>query len=145
MRSKKTLELDGPPCYAAMRRSRLRLPLRIASLSASLRNGAFEHQVHGDRPVERHVGAVDDLPDAHLGDEMPQPLVREHHRVDEDLRLQVLARLLLVGAVGVAPHRRTPLRCVRDRTAGSRRHARAQTRRPGNLSSVPSKISRDRK
>ena len=47
--------------------------LRIAFFSASLRCFAFKHEIDGHRPVERHIGAVDDLADARLGDEVPQP------------------------------------------------------------------------
>mgnify|MGYP006159614363 CR=1 FL=1 len=35
---------------------------------------------------------------------MAKAFVRKHHRVDEHLRLEVVTRLLLVGAIGVAAH-----------------------------------------
>ena len=56
-----------------MRNIRLKLPPKIASLSASERNGASTMMSIVSGQKIRHVGAVDDLAHARLRDEMPQP------------------------------------------------------------------------
>ena len=58
-----------------MRRSRLRLPLRIVSLAASLRYDASSTRSIVTGQLNGTSGPVDQLADAHLGDEMAQPFV----------------------------------------------------------------------
>ncbi len=76
------------------------------------------------------VGAVDDLADARLRDEVPQAFRREHHRVDDDLVLEVLARLALVRAVRVVADdaRRIAAAQVRRQVAAAMRRADDEAR-----------------
>src|SRR5882762_5225196 len=62
-----------------------------------------EDEIHADRPVERDVRAIHNLADAHFRDQMAQPLLAEDHGVDEQLPLEILARMFLVRAVRVGP------------------------------------------
>src|SRR5262245_56956964 len=61
-----------------------------------------EHEVHAHRPIEWIVRAVHDLTHAGFGDEVPQAVLVEDHRVHEQLAAEVLARLLLEGTAIVA-------------------------------------------
>ena len=94
------------------------IPKRISSDSQELHRVAAEDrflvgvaeerrvqdQIDVDRPVEGDVGPIHDLADAHFRDQMAQPLFGEDHRVDEELPLEIFARVFLVGAIGVRPH-----------------------------------------
>src|SRR5207237_1312395 len=44
---------------------------------------------------------VNDLPRSHFGDEVPQAFIREHHRVGDDLRLQISGGIFQVCAFGI--------------------------------------------
>src|SRR5262245_1826376 len=54
-----------------------------------------EDEVDADRPVEWIVGPVHQLTDPRFRHEMPQPIVAEDHRVDEQFTAEVFARLFL--------------------------------------------------
>src|SRR5204863_5239291 len=63
-----------------------------------------EYEVDAGRPVERIIGSVEDVIDADLRDEVPQAFLAEDHRVDVELRSEILARLSCErSAVGSAP------------------------------------------
>ena len=63
-----------------------------------------QNQVHIGMPLERHIGSKDDLAGADFRHEMAQTLFGNNDRVDQNLALQVVARLLLVRAIGIGPH-----------------------------------------
>ena len=58
-----------------------------------------DDRIDADRPVEWRVGAEHHLAGAHLGDQVADAFLREHHRVRKDVRAHVVARLLLDDAV----------------------------------------------
>ncbi len=99
-------------------------PLRIASLSGSLRNGAFRTRLTVTGQLKGMSVPYTTWPDAHLGHQMTQSLFGKNHRVDENLRLQILTGFPLVRAVRVAAHharRFRPSKIRRQIAAGVRR------------------------
>src|SRR5688500_10717817 len=71
-----------------------------------------EDEIDTDGPVEGIVGSVHHLASADLGDEMSQPLLTKHHRVDQELASEIFTGLLLERlTVGAA---RTPAQGVRS-------------------------------
>ena len=116
---------------------------RSRSLPCPRRGGTgLDNDVDRVGPEVRNVRAVDDLAHAGLGDEMPQALRREHHRVDDDLVLEVLARLALVGAIRVVADDARGIAAPQVRRQDKPPPCAAQTIRRGKRSSVPSKIMR---
>ena len=98
--------------YDVIRNSFVRLPLRICFLLRVVEKRRVEHEIDGDRPVERVVRAVDDLADAHLGHEVPQSFVRKDHRVDRGSAIAGIPSAVSCWRSWRCCARRTPLRCA---------------------------------
>ena len=115
------------------------VPPRICSFCALFRNDAFSTKSTVHRPRKRHVGAVDELPGAHLRDHMPQALLAEDHRVGHDLRPEVFLDRPLLRAAHLRLPRARAVGASHVTTAGSRRRmCRDRSSVPGTCRDVPS-------
>src|SRR6476660_6179747 len=105
-----TIKVCGCGCPTSVRRCRRKLQQldQIAPEDGFflrvVQQPVVQDRIRVDRPWKRHLGAVDDLPDAHFRDHVAQPVIAENHRVGHDLRLEVLVHraLLRAARVGLA-------------------------------------------